>query len=396
MFKTEIPSEHHLPALIHKIAQENDFSLALPLRSREVLLSRPSHVQAKGNDGKITHASVQHCTNDQASKQCHHRHLQTCHKGYHGRTGCRLCMKAGKCLQTGCVLLKELSQQEMEHLAAKSNLPCWCDLPDDIFLPSKEDEDLEDEIVEQHEEEYWSDDVDSLTTATTTTPVEEPQTYFCENDKKNIGIAFQAVRDIPPDLMPQTYSVLNILQKTKLPPLIVWETARRPAANILRTTQPNEEPLTKQEIIQELQSNLSTVRDFCPQHDLWDQLDKMPEDDVQRFYRMLIESFATANQYIASYNPPISYCTGAHNNAVLLGGDQQAKAATFYLCPYLGKLKFPLQDCLVILQEAVERVKQHPSVATDSGTDERTAKHVLQRCLNRLNMQMELSGKHFH
>ena len=124
MFSTEIPSKHHLPALIHRIAEEGDLPIALPWRSREVLLSRPSHQQAAGEDGKITHQTVKEATNDQASKQCHHKHLKTCRKGYHGRAGCRLCMKAGKNPKTGCVLLRELSKKKMEELARSSNQPC--------------------------------------------------------------------------------------------------------------------------------------------------------------------------------------------------------------------------------------------------------------------------------
>ena len=397
MFKTEIPSQHHLPALIHRIAEDGNFPLALPLRSREVLLSRPSHDQAKGPDGKITHQSVANATYDQASRQCHHRHLKTCHKGYHGRTGCRLCMKAGRNTKTGCVLLRELSEEEIQQLAKKANEPCWCSIPEDLFLPTPADDDIQQEIGDQQDDAYWSDgDLDTVTTRQIQHASTKNPTYFCENEKKNVAVAFEAVRDIPSNLMPETYSIVNILERSKVPPLIVWETARRPPSQILKCPKANEEPLTKEQIIQELKQNLETVRDFSSDHDIWNQLEQMPNDILQQFYQTLIDSFSTANQYIASYNPAISYCTGAHNNAVLLGGDQQAKAATFYLCPYLGKLKFPLQDCLVILKKAIEKVNDHKSVAADSGTSQRKSRHVLMKCLNRLNMQMELSGKFLH
>ena len=393
MFCTEIPSKHHLPALIHRIAHEGTTSLALPLRSREVLLSRPSHEQAADNDGKITHKSVKNATHDQAGKQCHHTHLQTCRKGEHGRTGCRLCMKAGKNPNTGCILLRELPQEEMEKLALKAGADCWCSIPEDLFLPSAADEDIEDEIEEQENDKCWSDgNIDSITTTACPQEDGKPKTFFCKNKKKTVAIAFEAVRDIPSDLMPHTYSVLNVLERTKLPPLIVWETARRPPEDILQCPNNGEPPLTKQQIIEQLKQNLDTIREFSDDHDIWDQLDSMSEEAIQKFYDKLLDAFHTANQYVASYSPPLSYCTGAHNNAVLLGGDQQAKATTFYLCPYMGKLKFPLQDCLVILNNAIGKVKELPSVAPDSGTDERTAKHVLQKCINRLNMQMELSG----
>lgn len=307
-------------------------------------------------------------------------------------------MKAGKNPATGCVFLRELSDKEAKELAEAANEPCWCSIPDNLFLPSTNDEDIEDEISEQHNNDCLDDeDIDSITTTQENPDLNPNQdkhnTFFCENEKKTIGIAFEAVRDIPSDLMPETYSILNILQKTKMPPLIVWETARPLTQQILHSPREDEPPLTKDQIIQELKQNLDTVHEFSEDHDFWDQLKTMPNSDIELFYQKLLDAFETANQYIASYSPPLSYCTGAHNNAVLLGGDQQAKAATFYLCPYMGKLKFPLQDCLVILQEAIIKVKQKESIAKDSGTDMRTTKHVLQKCINSLNMHMELSGK---
>jgi len=56
------------------------------------------------------------------------------------------------------------------------------------------------------------------------------------------------------------------------------------------------------------------------------------------------------------------------------------------------KSKFPLQHCLGILDHAINHVEAHPSVAGDTGTEERTAKHILERVLNKMNLKMELSG----
>ena len=400
MFNSELPSRQHLPALIYKLADGRKTALSLPWRSREVLLSRPTHMAAANSEGRITHQSVKEATNVQGGKQCHHMHLETCRKGYHGRVGCRLCMKAGKCPKTGCVLLQEMTQEEMEAFAHSKNAPCWCKIPEDAFLPDETDKDLNDEINTQDNDEYYSDgDIDSIATAPSiaTEPMEDdesiPDKFFCENENKTVGIAFQAIRDIPPDLTPATYSIIDVLQKSKRPPLIVWETARRSPQKILDDHNADGSPLTKDQIIQQLKRNLDTVHEFSEDHPLWERLDDLSPGCLQDFYTKLVDSFQTANQYVASYNPPLSFCTGSHNNAVLLGGDQQAKAATFYLCPYMGKLKFPLQDCLVILQKALDHVSVHKSVAEDSGTDNRTSKHILQRCLMKLNLQMELSGK---
>ena len=404
MFNSSIPSSHHLPALIHKLAEERKVPLTLGLRSREVLLGRPTHLAAAGSNKRITHETLKQATYDQASRQCHHRHMQTCRKGYHGRVGCRLCMKAGKCNKTGCVLLRELSQKQAEELARSLKAPCWCSIPDDAFLPPNHHEPNQnksgEDINDCNDDQSCTSDmeIESLTTKSvksTTHDACESEKFFCENKGKTIGIAFEATRNIPPDLLPATYSVINILEKTKPPPLIVWETGRKPPEQILQHPQAGEPPLTKEQIIDQLKKNLDTVKEFSASHEIWSELENMSEPDLRNFYTKLVDAFATANQYIASYNPSISYCTGAHNNAVLLGGDQQAKAATFYLCPYMGKLKFPLQDCLVILQETLDHVAKYPSVAEDTGTDKRTSKHILQRCLNKLNLQMELSGTPF-
>jgi hypothetical protein len=301
-------------------------------------------------------------------------------------------MKLGRVPKTGCVLLEELSQSDAAAFAKSTDNPNQPTVPEDAFLPDSNDEDIHNDMDVDDVDDLWSEgdcDVDIGEDGND----EENERYVCDNDKKKIGIAFRVVHDVPPDLTPATYSILNILEKSKEPPLIVWETSRRRTDDVFPVPKDNDPPLTKEEIIKQLQEHLSTIQDFTDNHPIWDQLDKISDSSLKDFYLRLAASVQTANQYVAAYNPAISYCTGAHNNVVLLGGDQQAKAATFYLCPYMGKLKFPLQDCLVILQQALEHVKKYPSVAKDTGTDKRTSTHVLQRCLNRLNLQMELSGR---
>ena len=397
MFNTEIPSEYHLPALIHKLADEKEIPLALGVRPREVLLGRPTHLPAAGANRKITHRTLRKATYCQGGRQCHHTHMHTCRKGYFGRRGCRLCMKAGRCSKTGRKWLRPLSEEEAEHLARTCKAPPWTTIPDGAFLPSDGDRYMCVPCATDNDDDASEGSTDQQSTGSYSVDDEAssqdgPDTYFCENEGKTISVAFEAADNIPGDLLPETYSVINILQRSKPPPLIVWETARRPAENILHSPSASDPPLTREQIVEQLRQNLDTINEFSEDHSLWQQLRKLSDEDLQQFYRKLVDAFQTANQYIASYNPSISYCTGAHNNAVLLGGDQQAKAATFYLCPYMGKLKFPLQDCLVILQQALKHVQNFHSVATDSGSDERTSKHILQRCLMRMNMQMELSG----
>ena len=100
---------------------------------------------------------------------------------------------------------------------------------------------------------------------------------------------------------------------------------------------------------------------------------------------------SVSNGNSTTFNPILGLCTGSHNNASLLESLQQAKGAVLYLCPYLGKLKFPLQHALMILNETVTYVEKFPSKADDSGSDKRTVQHILQRTLNKMMLLMELS-----
>lgn len=83
----------------------------------------------------------------------------------------------------------------------------------------------------------------------------------------------------------------------------------------------------------------------------------------------MLAQLPTANGLVAAFNPILSYCTGSHNNASLLGALEQAKSALFYLVPYQGKSKFPLSQSLTILNDTLTHLESHPSVhPTESGT----------------------------
>jgi len=63
-----------------------------------------------------------------------------------------------------------------------------------------------------------------------------------------------------------------------------------------------------------------------------------------------------------------------------------------YICPYMGKQKYPLQNCLTILHDSMEHNKEHPScLEAERDLPSRTTKQLLQRVLNQLNLKMESS-----
>ena len=116
------------------------------------------------------------------------------------------------------------------------------------------------------------------------------------------------------------------------------------------------------------------------------------DEEILKIWKEIIEELPWANRMVPSFNPIISYCTGSHNNASLLGSIQQAKSALFYLVPYQGKSKHPIREALPILNNALSYVdyneSKHP---TEAGTLRRTMKQLLQRTLNRMNLKMEIS-----
>jgi len=61
------------------------------------------------------------------------------------------------------------------------------------------------------------------------------------------------------------------------------------------------------------------------------------------------------------------------------------------LIPYAAKPKFPLQHSLTVINECIPHIIRHASTASDSGTIERTVKHLMQRALNQLSLLSELS-----
>ena len=396
MFVSEIPTVWHLPAILHKLAEKYEFGLCLKERSREVLLSRPNYLKAANNEGCVTHASLKEATYEQGSKQQHHKHLATCHKGFHGRDGCRLCMGRGECSCTKPVLLDPLPDEVANYLATDepSSYPVVGENGNGIFAVQADcdcDEDWNENIDEENLGWMSDEDSDVENDAGLTT---DGRTYFCENDKRKIPVAFQVIEKIPSELCPNSYSIMSVLQKVHPPPIIVWETSTVPPQPAFASpTDEERNQFRRDDLMLNLHVALCDCPEFADNATFWNQIKQMDDDKLGKLYARLVKDLRSGNSYIGTYNAAISFCTGAHNNAVLLGGDQQAKSATFYMCPYMSKSKYPLQHSLIILQKTLEHVEKNQSVAADTGSKSRTAKRVLQRVLNKMNLKMELSGK---
>lgn len=62
------------------------------------------------------------------------------------------------------------------------------------------------------------------------------------------------------------------------------------------------------------------------------------------------------------------------------------------LINYITKPPVELNESLALLHRAREDIKQHPSIATDTGSTKRTAMHYLTRVVNKLGGTIEVSS----
>ena len=129
------------------------------------------------------------------------------------------------------------------------------------------------------------------------------------------------------------------------------------------------------------------------------KFDNLPEDLKQRLRNLtpqqtiaMSKTLANRNGMVVEYNETMSALLGCNTNTSILGSDVQAKAILCYLLKYICKPPVELNESLTLLHQAREDIKLHPSLATDSGTTERTAMHFLTRVVNKLGGLIEVSS----
>jgi len=271
----------------------------------------------------------------QASSMNFHVHMLTCHKGSQGKIGCRLCCPSATVEKTGPVMLHPRHS---------------LDNPD------------------------------------------EPQTPMGEDRPR----VWDATEPSGPDddLVVPKHHLVDILKKPgQDETIVVWETKRPVLLASELETDPLLQPDPSAAIVRVLRSLLMTVPSFGANNKLfWNWIDKVAtQEQLLDIFQHLKTALPAANGFIASFSPIISLCTGAHNNASLLGSLNQSMSALFYLIPYQSKSKFPLMGCLSIIDHAIEHIKKYKSTASDSGARDRTVKHLLTRIINRIHLQIEMS-----
>jgi hypothetical protein len=431
MYKAYVDPKTHAAVLSHKILREcNTFDLDPstlgPAVAEEPLLSRPRPLEIVVN-GKLAHKVLDDAVDHQAARQENHKHMLTCRTGFLGLTGCRLCMPAGQKSETGPVRLIAASAAVQDRVEAH--------LPESGSESSNYDEETEDSDsamdVEEESGEQAMDRCECCDRVVTPTvectfcreyhapelgsvypchsfkrPPSDPSPNDKEQPRESSSQTGPQVDDpyaykvmpVPHDPASEVYHHHSPLDNSVKDSIIVWE-LRRPKLNLASggeilpsTKNDSGDNLSKETMISRLQSILL---EGSPAYDsnsiFWPWLHRLDEDRLSSFYSELSDRLETANGYIAAYNATTSYCTGSHNNYQLLGSQDQAKSAIMYICPYMGKTKYPLMHSLTVLQRALDHVEKYKSVAPDTGSDQRTAKHILTRVLNKMNVCMELS-----
>ena len=190
------------------------------------------------------------------------------------------------------------------------------------------------------------------------------------------------------------YRTKDILDHHLAESVVVWET-NRPPMKLPPFLQGECTEASREAFIAGLKSIMVATPPFNKTHSaFWKWIDTTAtQEQLGQLHEEVIEKFIVGNGLVASFNPAISFCTGSHNNVSLLGSLDQAKSAMFYLIPYQGKTKFPIEQSLTVIDSAIKHCKKYESktVKDDKGTIQRTTKQILARTLNQMHLRMELS-----
>ena len=378
------------------------------------------HGEEKGVMNKfLFYDSVVEATNSQASIQMWHNHMRTCHKGLFGQSGCRLCMKAGIAEKTEPVELwlqssenEEERQNKSEGTADAATVIARTGATgtiDPVSMESDSGARLEELLKSQ------------LAKA-------NPQLDFSNvevDEFRTESIHYVRLRPPPKPKSPETYGQTTGGARFLKPGITtdrvcIWESARPPTSDLAElfcpklqsedlsieaeTTAatphnsstpalPAAEVITnKAELLESLQKCLNKVEGFDSKSPIWKWLDNLPDRRLANLFQQLSKSLQDSNGNIATYNPVLAFLTGSHNNCQILGGQDQALGAVFYICPYIAKRKAPLEESMSLLNNCFQLAEKYPTVLEDEkDSPVRFAKQVLQKTLNKMNLTMELS-----
>ena len=132
----------------------------------------------------------------------------------------------------------------------------------------------------------------------------------------------------------------------------------------------------------------------CINFDLTHSIQLQPEiESLEPAEKLkMIHILAQRNGSIVEFNDALTSSLGCNTAAYVLGGTEQSKAALFYLVKYLTKDSVALTNSLSIIHDARKHVEKYPSTAKDTGTTIRKGQSFLQRIINSLSGQTEVSA----
>ena len=359
MYTSQLSESLQIGSIVKDIVKQQKKDWSIPndavasISNYETLLHDPTpretlddinQASLRTHSESFTSLFNEHATLTSSSNQ-HHRHLRTCHKGFHGRTGCRFDLPCGQADRTGGVLLLP-------------NLP-----PPNIRNFNK-----------------------------------ISNNRYClqvnNRDEKATHIPSYALPPSPTCSDSHIRHAVDVLDPSLPDSMVFWQTASPDISPSLLPSQPTLNDNVPN-LAEQIADILRRLPEFDPvqTHSFHDWLlHKSTPEQIFSLWSTVLQQLPQANRMVPSFNPALSWCTGSHNNASLLGAVEQAKSALFYLVPYQGKSKFPLSQSLTILNSTLQHIdrnkSQHPE---DSGTLQRTTKHFLTRALNRMSLQMEIS-----
>ena len=136
---------------------------------------------------------------------------------------------------------------------------------------------------------------------------------------------------------------------------------------------------------------VQTNTEIAMLHNIMQKLETLTLDSLDQLYNAIAAQITGRNGWVVDYNKVLTALLGCNTNSILLGLQEQSKAASFYLGPYVTKNLVPLLICIEFNIEAQDHVQKFPSTAEDSGTDKRQVQYIMTRILNKLNSLMEIS-----
>lgn len=387
-YKSEMPEEVHIGTILREAISQQRNAWSIPdavitsILDPEQLLQQSDPCKSIQNkNGTISIAKLEHLTVRRAGRIQHHFHRKLCHTGKNGITGCRLNQPTATIAATRPVKLIPLPPIPEDVIPLTASVS-------PSLLPTSQD---------------------TASPANGHVPVRPKKSKFRTKAGENfVVVPMPFTEGTVDDEAPEVYHLKPILTGELQTSVVYWETKRPDITPTLLPPIPERddgdpfddannntgdaEP-TRQTLYSTFRTALQAIPGYKDESSaFWRWLkDEAIDDYVLQLWQHVQFHLPSANGLVPTFNTTLSYCTGSHHNTSLLGSLGQAKSALYYLIPYEGKNKFPLEQCLVILDKTLMDIKKYPSKAVDSGSMERTTKHLLTRALNRMHLEMEIS-----